>query len=267
MKSLTVARIMVALYLSGQQYPLMAAEIPGGLAVATAAASTDTELQARADRYAALLEKAEMVAKLRSQAPAMPQAARPLVSAQPLPPKPPVAGKLPVPDELEKWNKRYNQDVSKEAAKEQGKGLFLLLGAACKGAAAGVGAPMAGGLCDLLLPILDALGLSLGKGDDVHEAAQALLATQAGDYGPLKEYLAKNPRVRNGVGRLIGHLGEIDPKARERLLGIDPRGATCNQLAAIYAQQGADARFILLAAIGDPTLRNQVEKGCPAGRS
>lgn len=200
---------------------------------ATAAPSPATSHEPTAVEYGAMLKKmavkqAELIAKKDTLAPE----AKALVEALPPPPPPtgncaddasPDACHWPTPESLEEWKDNFDTAAQHEAGKKDGEGLFALLKLGCPIGAAAAGVPPESALsaCEMLLPLLDGLGLSLGEGDDIQEAVQALQDVQNGNYSKLKDYAANHPETLKRIPEMMQWIEQIDPEIRQRFAGVD----------------------------------------------
>lgn len=136
---------------------------------------------------------------------------------KPLPP-PPQPNDPKSLEEFEKWNESFEEDVQEQ---QRNGGLGSLIGVLCPMAAAAYGAPEAAGLCGLIGPLLDGLGISLGEGDDIQEVGAALFALEQGDYGPMRELLRKHPELASDMRKFIESYEEHHDQIRETMFGTD----------------------------------------------
>ena len=172
------------------------------------------------------------------------------------PPPPPSPNHPKSLDDFEKWEEGFNDEVA-QAEKEQGGGLGALIGAVCPVAATAYGAPEAAGLCGLVGPLLEALGISLGEGDDIQKVGQALAALEKDDFGPMKELLQQNPKLAKDLKRFIAAFKEHEAEIRSATVGTSAQDpiSICNSVKNDAARSADDRKEHLkraiLAAVSD----------------
>jgi hypothetical protein len=193
-------------------------------------------LKQRVDDLAAPAEQKEAAQKLIDD-----------IVAQP-PPPPPEEGNAASLDNFEKWSEEFEQDV---AEKSETGGLGALISAACPVAAAAFAAPEAAGLCSIIAPLLQGLGLALGQGDDIQEIGAAIQAMEQGNFGPMREVLRKRPEIAQDLNKFLSVYDKYGPAIREAVFWTssgDPN-AICSSLKGVIELSDAQRRTRLEKAI------------------